>query len=125
LLFMVCIFDLFFFFLFSSRRRHTRFSRDWSSDVCSSDLQTIEAHFDGLAGQMRRRLVETVVQQEGGIAAHQAIEAMEEQTAQIGGRRELADLFDIALPTRERSGPESAMFGAVIDAFDPDPETVV
>src|SRR5690606_39278276 len=27
--------DLFFF---SSRRRHTRFSRDWSSDVCSSDL---------------------------------------------------------------------------------------
>src|SRR5207302_8262075 len=27
-----------FFFFFSSRRRHTRFSRDWSSDVCSSDL---------------------------------------------------------------------------------------
>src|SRR6266550_8319831 len=29
---MVC------FFFFSSRRRHTRCSRDWSSDVCSSDL---------------------------------------------------------------------------------------
>src|SRR5687768_18190626 len=29
--------DLVFFF-FSSRRRHTRCSRDWSSDVCSSDL---------------------------------------------------------------------------------------
>src|SRR5207302_6637088 len=28
------------FFFFSSRRRHTRFSRDWSSDVCSSDLVT-------------------------------------------------------------------------------------
>src|SRR2546429_7553649 len=26
------------FFFFSSRRRHTRCSRDWSSDVCSSDL---------------------------------------------------------------------------------------
>src|SRR5690606_40286047 len=26
------------FLFFSSRRRHTRFSRDWSSDVCSSDL---------------------------------------------------------------------------------------
>src|SRR2546429_6029201 len=25
-------------FFFSSRRRHTRCSRDWSSDVCSSDL---------------------------------------------------------------------------------------
>src|SRR5467141_4074146 len=30
-----------FFFFFSSRRRHTRFKCDWSSDVCSSDL---EAH---------------------------------------------------------------------------------
>src|SRR2546421_4312380 len=29
---------LFFFFFFSSRRRHTRSDRDWSSDVCSSDL---------------------------------------------------------------------------------------
>src|SRR5690606_39756623 len=27
-----------YLFFFSSRRRHTRFSRDWSSDVCSSDL---------------------------------------------------------------------------------------
>src|SRR5690606_40116348 len=26
-------------FFFSRRRRHTRFSRDWSSDVCSSDLR--------------------------------------------------------------------------------------
>src|SRR5699024_9784904 len=31
---MVCM----FFFFFSSRRRHTRSKRDWSSDVCSSDL---------------------------------------------------------------------------------------
>src|SRR2546422_1085536 len=29
-----------FFFFFSSRRRHTRCSRDWSSDVCSSDLKS-------------------------------------------------------------------------------------
>src|SRR5437870_7887965 len=31
-------FFFFFFFFFSSRRRHTRWPRDWSSDVCSSDL---------------------------------------------------------------------------------------
>src|SRR5206468_7432999 len=31
----------FFFFFFSSRRRHTRSDRDWSSDVCSSDLNTL------------------------------------------------------------------------------------
>src|SRR5204863_2020918 len=36
LLFLFCSF--FFFFFFSSRRRHTRSLRDWSSDVCSSDL---------------------------------------------------------------------------------------
>src|SRR6266487_5445987 len=29
---------LFLFFFFSSRRRHTRWTGDWSSDVCSSDL---------------------------------------------------------------------------------------
>src|SRR5256886_8764248 len=31
------------FFFFSSRRRHTRFDCDWSSDVCSSDLKEIRA----------------------------------------------------------------------------------
>src|SRR5437868_8639925 len=31
-----------FFFFFSSRRRHTRSKRDWSSDVCSSDLWAYE-----------------------------------------------------------------------------------
>src|SRR5690349_7978611 len=32
-----------FIFFFSSRRRHTRSLRDWSSDVCSSDLSADEA----------------------------------------------------------------------------------
>src|SRR3712207_3253657 len=31
------MFVLIYFFFFSSRRRHTRYWRDWSSDVCSSD----------------------------------------------------------------------------------------
>src|SRR5690606_28356061 len=35
-------------FFFSSRRRHTRFSRDWSSDVCSSDLAAFFQISDGL-----------------------------------------------------------------------------
>src|SRR5437763_15107020 len=30
-----------FYFFFSSRRRHTRYIGDWSSDVCSSDLVTL------------------------------------------------------------------------------------
>src|SRR5689334_23492131 len=32
------------FFFFSSRRRHTRWNYDWSSDVCSSDLTDLVAH---------------------------------------------------------------------------------
>src|SRR5699024_12174991 len=39
------------FFFFSSRRRHTRSKRDWSSDVCSSDL--IEM---GMEGEMLQSL---------------------------------------------------------------------
>src|SRR2546429_4439408 len=39
-------------FFFSSRRRHTRCSRDWSSDVCSSDLAR-----DHFLGHQNRRLL--------------------------------------------------------------------
>src|SRR5690606_40364308 len=42
---------------FSSRRRHTRFSRDWSSDVCSSDLPAdrLQRHAGGPAAQPPHR----------------------------------------------------------------------
>src|SRR5690625_7867833 len=36
-----------FIFFFSSRRRHTRWPRDWSSDVCSSDLERFEFFVGG------------------------------------------------------------------------------
>src|SRR5689334_24055965 len=38
---MGCLFLIVFFF-FSSRRRHTRWNCDWSSDVCSSDLRSVD-----------------------------------------------------------------------------------
>src|SRR2546422_2126602 len=40
-------------FFFSSRRRHTRCSRDWSSDVCSSDL---EGSYDAIAERLFNEL---------------------------------------------------------------------
>src|SRR5438067_7819355 len=48
-----------FFFFFSSRRRHTRSKRDWSSDVCSSDLDAVaeaveEAVLHHLPGRLRQ-----------------------------------------------------------------------
>src|SRR2546421_6878954 len=42
-----------FCFFFSSRRRHTRSDRDWSSDVCSSDLEGPRA-----LGARRRQAIE-------------------------------------------------------------------
>ena len=71
------------------------------------------------------RFEETILQQEGGIAAHQPVHAMEEETAQIGGRRKLADLFDIALPAQQRRGPQRAVFAAVIDGVEPGPQALV
>src|SRR5690606_40202221 len=44
-------FSVFLFFFFSSRRRHTRFSRDWSSDVCSSDLFVAGESLGSFGGQ--------------------------------------------------------------------------
>src|SRR2546430_15767716 len=46
------------FFFFSSRRRHTRFDCDWSSDVCSSDLR----------GQLLYRIAELLEQRSPEIA---------------------------------------------------------
>src|SRR2546429_8069359 len=43
-------------FFFSRRRRHTRCSRDWSSDVCSSDLKRIRARGDK-AGRNRVAII--------------------------------------------------------------------
>src|SRR6266496_4219940 len=37
----VSFYVYFYLFFFSSRRRHTRSLRDWSSDVCSSDLSRL------------------------------------------------------------------------------------
>src|SRR5690606_40217500 len=45
--------EYFFFFFFSSRKRHTTFSRDWSSDVCSSDLHA--AHAPGTKSNVLQR----------------------------------------------------------------------
>src|SRR3712207_9407970 len=44
-------------FFFSSRRRHTRYWRDWSSDVCSSDLYERQPRrSDAVAEQLEARL---------------------------------------------------------------------
>src|SRR5207253_8703956 len=51
-------------FFFSSRRRHTRWPRDWSSDVCSSDLTTNAAALDATVVADRAALDNAKVQLE-------------------------------------------------------------
>src|SRR3989454_3584162 len=43
-----------FFFFFSSRRRHTRLQGDWSSDVCSSDLERLAGYLNALSAERAR-----------------------------------------------------------------------
>src|SRR5438067_7797232 len=69
---MLCFCFFRFFFFFSSRRRHTRSKRDWSSDVCSSDLAGIaflavwtnatECEADSVAGVHFGRLPDPLVE---------------------------------------------------------------
>src|SRR2546429_9123441 len=51
----------FLFFFFSSRRRHTRCSRDWSSDVCSSDLSSPVTARSGILWAGAGMLVATLI----------------------------------------------------------------
>src|SRR5580704_11975320 len=50
---------------------------------------------------------------------------MKEQTAHVGGRGELADLFDVALPAQQRRGLERTVFAAVVIGVEPVPQALV
>src|SRR5690606_41002029 len=87
-------------FFFSSRRRHTRFSRDWSSDVCSSDLilwrelreiEDTETR-KRLLGRVRQSLVERY--------------RFEEKAERNDGAEALADRFEQLRAVLDREGVE-------------------
>src|SRR5690606_31834200 len=82
-------------FFFSSRRRHTRFSRDWSSDVCSSDLalepraRPLRLHRAGLGRVQGRDLRLRAVQRAAaGAAAPRARRRRLGARGRAGPRRE-------------------------------------
>src|SRR5690606_40226803 len=99
------------FFFFSSRRRHTRFSRDWSSDVCSSDLPSRPS--SGAAGPSGTWLLVHPGAGEPGEpggpehgAVREALEASGAKTVSVGvpadaDRASLAEMLGSAI-----SGPE-------------------
>jgi len=93
-------------------------------DLHHGGIERIEARFDGLTDQVRGCFVEAILQLKGAIAAHQAIQTVKEEAAEVGGRRQLADVLDVALPTQQRRGPQGAVLGAVINV-EPRPQTLV
>src|SRR2546429_5996628 len=107
------------FFFFSSRRRHTRCSRDWSSDVCSSDLKRREHLRVDLAGVGLTRdgedLGEAHLQRHAGIElAHFLIVAVEQlEEARLSPRRPL----DAAELQRVEAAPET--FGVAHNSLHP------
>src|SRR6266480_5391007 len=68
------------YFFFSSRRRHTRLTCDWSSDVCSSDLNSLTATSDGLTGNP----VTFAAMGTAGAATQIALNAGNAQAATVG-----------------------------------------
>src|SRR5690606_41043719 len=70
-------------FFFSSRRRHTRFSRDWSSDVCSSDLEA-EARGARIHGGLGMLLHQAALAFEKWIDRKSVVQG---KSGALGGRR--------------------------------------
>src|SRR5206468_8341886 len=96
-----------YFFFFSSRRRHTRSDRDWSSDVCSSDLRPVtdavpdDEHVAGERAQHQEVALSEIHElgrlvDEDEAQSHQTIDAADRQTIQ----RQLQDNLQNGPPIR-------------------------
>src|SRR3712207_7923329 len=97
---------LYCFFFFSSRRRHTRYWRDWSSDVCSSDLyskgaavrgrRVRAAHPDGGTGGRDASLR---LRRQGGAGGVRLVDGGEQDRTEAGSSDPVG-----ALATGDRRG---------------------
>src|SRR5690349_23405311 len=74
-------------FFFSSRRRHTRSLRDWSSDVCSSDLSKDLIISSGY--NVYPRMIEEAVYEHPAVDECIVIGRSEEHTSELQSRRDL------------------------------------
>src|SRR3712207_7823658 len=75
------------FVFFSSRRRHTRYWRDWSSDVCSSDLVALSPSQETTADTLSRTPEPTC----GEVTTGTPSEAFEQLSEEVRELREMAD----------------------------------
>src|SRR5258707_1895279 len=82
------------FFFFSSRRRHTRYWRDWSSDVCSSDLLGLQDEVGVLVAGSRRADFPTDIERLLlRVAANQAAIGLQE-ARRAGDQKRVAEALE-------------------------------
>src|SRR5216683_6127022 len=104
-------------FFFSSRRRHTRSDRDWSSDVCSSDLLRIagerRAYLLGRLGHKMRSAVLSLQEsaRQAAFGRPELLEQLYEQAQELG--RRAAALEAAALDPKDTA--RGVVFGAVLN----------
>src|SRR5256886_12965866 len=94
-------------FFFSSRRRHTRFDCDWSSDVCSSDLLTGIGHATARAfAEEGARIVVSGRRDEAGQAFAKELCPLRPGAGYLqAGLRHRGDVRNLADHTVPRLGP--------------------
>src|SRR5690606_29579726 len=83
---------------FSSRRRHTRFSRDWSSDVCSSDLIDGQGNFGSIDGDSAAAMRYTEVRM--AKIAHEMLADIDKETVDFVPNYDESEWEPSVLPTR-------------------------
>src|SRR5438477_9580105 len=74
-------------FFFSSTRRHTRLTCDWSSDVCSSDLHNLGVERVGVVPNLRVGDGGAVGAVEGGVEGHLVARGRGDGLGAAGGHR--------------------------------------
>src|SRR5437870_13617805 len=105
-----------FFFFFSSRRRHTRWPRDWSSDVCSSDLRGLEWALSEARRCIHNNDIEGLRQLLAEYPALLSWRADENEGGLLGmATKSYGDSFD---PSREQIFTRAACAELLIDAGD-------
>src|SRR2546426_2212249 len=106
-----------YFFFFSSRRRHTRLQGDWSSDVCSSDLEELDVVVARKIG-VPAELAGPHAAHVGVVAAHDDVESagvmrhLDDRPLRGGGRLEwfaLAEVVDRVCCRPKRLVPPSLL----------------